>query len=93
MALNSACCGLIHAFSQFIHEHVISKRECIRHGRRQLVLQIRQDGLKPDIVTYGSSVKGYAWANNLKKTIEKYKDIRVHGITTVGIFSWGKQPM
>lgn len=49
-------------------------------GAEKFFRRIEQDGLKPNVVTYGTLIKGYAKTNDLEKMMEKYEEMRVHGI-------------
>lgn len=49
-------------------------------GAEKFFRRIKQDGLEPNVVTYGTLIKGYAKINGLEKMMEKYEQMRVHGI-------------
>lgn len=49
-------------------------------GAEKFFRRIKQDGLEPNVVTYGTLIKGYAKTNDLEKMMEKYEEMRVHDI-------------
>lgn len=49
-------------------------------GAEKFFRRLKQDGFEPNIVTYGTLIKGYAKANNLEKMMEIYEKMRVGGI-------------
>lgn len=50
-------------------------------GAEKFFRRLKQDGFQPNVVTYGTLIKGYAKINNLQKMMEKYEEMQVvHGI-------------
>lgn len=49
-------------------------------GAEKFFTRIKQDGLKPNVVTYGTLIKGYAKTNNLEKMMEKYEEMQSYGV-------------
>lgn len=49
-------------------------------GAEKFFKRLRVDGLEPNIITYGTLLKGYAKVNNLEKMMETYE-----GMVTCGI--------
>lgn len=42
--------------------------------------RLTRDGLKPNDITYGTLIKGYAKTNNLEKMMKKYEEMKVNGV-------------
>ncbi|KAF3570273.1 hypothetical protein F2Q69_00062132 [Brassica cretica] len=49
-------------------------------GAEKFFKRIKVDGFEPNIVTYGTMIKGYAKANDLDKAMEVYEKMRLSGI-------------
>lgn len=49
-------------------------------GAEKFFKRLRQDGFEPNIVTYGTLLKGYAKENDLEKMMEKYEGMVKNGI-------------
>lgn len=49
-------------------------------GAEKFFIRIKQDALKPNIVTYGTLIKGYAKTNNIEKMMEKYEEMQAAGV-------------
>lgn len=49
-------------------------------GAENFFRRLKQDGFRPNVVTYGTLIKGYAKINNLEKMIKKYEEMKVNGI-------------
>lgn len=49
-------------------------------GAEKFFTRIKQDGLKPNDVTYGTLIKGYARAGDLEKMMEKYEEMKANGV-------------
>lgn len=49
-------------------------------GAEKFFRRIKHDGFKPNVVTYGTLIKGYAKANNLEKMMTAYEEMRMQGI-------------
>lgn len=49
-------------------------------GAEKFFRQLKQDGLQPNVVTYGTLMKGYARVNNLQKMMEIYEEMQLRGI-------------
>ena len=49
-------------------------------GAENFFKRLRQDGLKPNVVTYGVMIKGHAKVNNLEKMMEIYEEMQLNGI-------------
>lgn len=50
-------------------------------GAEKFFTRLKQDGLKPNEITYATLIKGYARTNNLEKMMEKYEEMKkVNGI-------------
>ena len=49
-------------------------------GAEKFFRRLKQDGFVPNVITYGTLIKGYAKVNNLEKMMEIYDKMRVNGI-------------
>lgn len=49
-------------------------------GAEKFFSRMKQDGLKPNVVTYGALIKGYAKTNDLEKMMEKYEEMQAYGV-------------
>ena len=49
-------------------------------GAEKFFTRLKQDGLKPNDVTYGTLIKGYARTNNIEKMMQKYEELKVNGV-------------
>ena len=49
-------------------------------GAEKFFKRLRQDGLEPNVITYGTLLKGYAKVNDLEKMIDKYEEMVTIGI-------------
>lgn len=49
-------------------------------GAEKFFKRFEQDGLEPNVVTYGTLIKGYARVNDLDKMMERYEGMRGRGI-------------
>lgn len=49
-------------------------------GAENFFKRLKQDGFRPNVVTYGTLIKGYAKINNLEKMIKRYEEMKVNGI-------------
>lgn len=49
-------------------------------GAEKFFKRLKQDSLEPNVVTYGTLIKGYAKINNLEKMMEKYEEMLGCGI-------------
>lgn len=49
-------------------------------GAETFFRRLKQDGFRPNVVTYGTLIKGYAKINNLEKMIKRYEEMKVNGI-------------
>lgn len=49
-------------------------------GSEKFFRRIKQDGLEPNVVTYGTLIKGYAKVNDIEKMMTKYDEMRLCGI-------------
>lgn len=49
-------------------------------GAEKFFRRLKQDGFKPNIVTYGTLIKGYAKVENLDKMMELYEQMQASGI-------------
>lgn len=49
-------------------------------GAENFFKRLKQDGLQPNVVTYGTLMKGYAKVNNLEKMMETYEEMQLNGI-------------
>lgn len=49
-------------------------------GAEKFFRQMKQDGFKPNVVTYGTLMKGYGKVNNLEKMMSVYEEMRMQGI-------------
>lgn len=49
-------------------------------GAEKFFKRIKQDGLRPNVVTFGTLIKGYAKTNNLEKMMEKYEEMQAYGV-------------
>lgn len=49
-------------------------------GAEKFFRRLIQDGFKPNVVTYGTLIKGYAKVNNIEKMMDIYEKMRASGI-------------
>lgn len=49
-------------------------------GAEKFFRRIKEDGLKPNVVVYGTLMKGYAKLNNLEKVMRVYERMRLQGV-------------
>ncbi|RWW78313.1 hypothetical protein BHE74_00013466 [Ensete ventricosum] len=49
-------------------------------GAEKFFRRIKEDGLKPNVVVYGTLMKGYAKLNNLEKVTRVYERMRLQGV-------------
>ncbi|KAG2258412.1 hypothetical protein Bca52824_077706 [Brassica carinata] len=50
-------------------------------GAEKFFKRIKVDGFEPNVVTYGTMIKGYAKADDLDKVMEVYEKMRLSGIS------------
>lgn len=53
---------------------------CEMVGAEKFFRQLKDDGLKPNVVVYGTLMKGYAKQNNLEKVVKVYERMLVQGV-------------
>lgn len=49
-------------------------------GAERFFTRIKQDGVKPNFITYGTLIKGYAKKLNVDKMMEKYEEMQMQGV-------------
>lgn len=49
-------------------------------GAEKFFTRLKQDGFKPNVVTYGTLIKGYAKTNDIEKMMEKYEEMQACGV-------------
>lgn len=49
-------------------------------GAEKFFKRIKHDGLEPNVITYGTLIKGYAKTNDLETMMKKYEEMKLHGI-------------
>lgn len=50
------------------------------NGAEKFFRRIKEDGLKPNVVVYGTLMKGYSKLNNLEKVMRVYERMRIQGV-------------
>jgi pentatricopeptide repeat protein len=49
-------------------------------GAEKFFRRIKEDGLKPNVVVYGTLMKGYSKLNNVEKVMRVYERMRIQGV-------------
>lgn len=49
-------------------------------GAEKFFTRLKVDGFKPNVVTYGTLIKGYAKTNDIEKMMEKYEEMQACGV-------------
>lgn len=50
------------------------------NGAEKFFRRIKNDGLKPNVVVYGTLMKGYSKLNNVEKVMRVYERMRIQGV-------------
>lgn len=50
------------------------------NGAEKFFRRIKDDGLKPNVVVYGTLMKGYSKLNNVEKVMRVYERMRIQGV-------------
>ena len=50
------------------------------NGAEKFFRRIKEDGLKPNVVVYGTLMKGYSKLNNVEKVMRVYERMRIQGV-------------